>query len=275
MARGDQRPPRGIHHLGRLLANQAKLAANHTAPGAWPPREGVALCQRIVGCGSCGKPMMTNFHTGQRPSYECGSRRDQLTTPTSGPSSGPRSTPRSRPRCWTRSPRAVALARSAADETLAGTSDRPGHDTRSRTRPLRRHQAEGASTGRTGKPARRPLLRHARKPNSPSWPRPSSPGSCPGALPRCPARPTSRNSPRTCRSGTPAPPPPGPQAAAAHPDRRRQPAAQPDHAEHGSGSVRTPAPPTNSLLTVPSIPARADAPRTPRSSSSGGRTGHQ
>jgi excisionase family DNA binding protein len=75
------------HHEGYItwagyLANEARLAANHTAAGARPPREGVALCQGIIGCGSCGKPMMTNHHTDQRPSYECSSRRDRLTTPT-------------------------------------------------------------------------------------------------------------------------------------------------------------------------------------------------
>ena len=74
------------HHEGYIawadyLANEARLAANHTAAGARPPREGTALCQGIIGCGSCGKPMMTNYHTDQRPAYECSSRRDQLTTP--------------------------------------------------------------------------------------------------------------------------------------------------------------------------------------------------
>jgi DNA invertase Pin-like site-specific DNA recombinase len=73
------------HHEGYItwpdyLANEAKLAANHTAAGARPPREGTALCQGIITCGSCGKPMMTNYHTDQRPAYECSSRRDQLTT---------------------------------------------------------------------------------------------------------------------------------------------------------------------------------------------------
>ena len=62
------------------LANEARLAANHTAAGARPPREGTALCQGIITCGSCGKPVMTNYHTDQRPAYECSSRRDQLTT---------------------------------------------------------------------------------------------------------------------------------------------------------------------------------------------------
>ena len=74
------------HHEGYItwaeyLASEARLAANHTAAGARPPREGTALCQGIISCGSCGKPMMTNYHTDQRPSYECSSRRDQLTTP--------------------------------------------------------------------------------------------------------------------------------------------------------------------------------------------------
>src|SRR5512140_620489 len=74
------------HHEGYItwtdyLANEAKLAANHTAAGARPPREGCALCQGIIYCGSCGKPMMTNYHTDQRPSYECSSRADRLTTP--------------------------------------------------------------------------------------------------------------------------------------------------------------------------------------------------
>ena len=74
------------HHEGYIawadyLANEARLAANHTAAGARPPREGTALCQGIIGCGSCGKPMMTNYHTDQRPAYECSSRRDRLTTP--------------------------------------------------------------------------------------------------------------------------------------------------------------------------------------------------
>ena len=74
------------HHEGYItwadyLASEAKLVANHTAAGARPPREGIALCQGIIACGSCGKPMMTNYHTDQRPAYECSSRRDRLTTP--------------------------------------------------------------------------------------------------------------------------------------------------------------------------------------------------
>jgi len=75
------------HHEGYItwadyLANEAKLAANRTNAGARPPREGCALCQGIIFCGSCGKPMRTNYHTDQRPAYECSSRADRLTTPT-------------------------------------------------------------------------------------------------------------------------------------------------------------------------------------------------
>jgi DNA invertase Pin-like site-specific DNA recombinase len=75
------------HHEGYLtwadyLANEAKLTANHTAAGAHPPREGIALCQGILFCGSCGKPMNTNYHSDTRPAYECGSRADRLTTAT-------------------------------------------------------------------------------------------------------------------------------------------------------------------------------------------------
>ena len=75
------------HHEGYItwadyLANEAKLAANRTNAGARPPREGCALCQGIIFCGSCGRPMRTNYHTDQRPSYECSSRADRLTTPT-------------------------------------------------------------------------------------------------------------------------------------------------------------------------------------------------
>ncbi len=74
------------HHQGYItwpdyLASEARLAANRTNAGARPPREGCALCQGIIFCGSCGKPMRTSYHTGQRPSYACSSHRDRLTTP--------------------------------------------------------------------------------------------------------------------------------------------------------------------------------------------------
>jgi DNA invertase Pin-like site-specific DNA recombinase len=76
------------HHPGYIswddyLANQARLAANLTRAGARPPREGHALCQGIIGCGSCGRPMSTRYHTNGIAAYECPARRvDQMATPT-------------------------------------------------------------------------------------------------------------------------------------------------------------------------------------------------
>jgi excisionase family DNA binding protein len=75
------------HHPGYLswedyLANQAKIAANRTHAGARPAREGHALCQGIIGCGSCGRPMSTRYHRDGTGAYECHARRDQLATPT-------------------------------------------------------------------------------------------------------------------------------------------------------------------------------------------------
>jgi hypothetical protein len=75
------------HHEGYIgwadyLTNEAALAANRTNAGARPPREGSALCQGIIACGSCGKPMRTNYHSDARPAYECSARADRLTTPT-------------------------------------------------------------------------------------------------------------------------------------------------------------------------------------------------
>jgi len=74
------------HHEGYItwedyLANEKKLAANQTNAGARPPREGSALCQGIISCGSCGKPVCTNYHDDDHPAYECSSRADRLTTP--------------------------------------------------------------------------------------------------------------------------------------------------------------------------------------------------
>src|SRR6266705_771909 len=74
------------HHQGYItwadyLASEARLAANRTNAGARPPREGCALCQGIIYCGSCGKPMRTSYHDDARPAYECSSRADRLTTP--------------------------------------------------------------------------------------------------------------------------------------------------------------------------------------------------
>src|SRR3954454_24834219 len=75
------------HHPGYLswedyLANRAKIAGNRTHSGARPVREGHALCQGIIGCGSCGRPMSTRYHRNGRGAYECHARKDQQATPT-------------------------------------------------------------------------------------------------------------------------------------------------------------------------------------------------
>jgi DNA invertase Pin-like site-specific DNA recombinase len=76
------------HHPGYInwddyLANGARLAANLTNAGARPPREGHALCQGIIACGSCGRPMTTRYHANGHAAYECSaSRADQMATAT-------------------------------------------------------------------------------------------------------------------------------------------------------------------------------------------------
>jgi hypothetical protein len=76
------------HHPGYInweqyLLNQQRLAANATRSGARPPREGAALCQGIVHCGSCGRAMSTNYCVSGRADYECAhSRADHVATPT-------------------------------------------------------------------------------------------------------------------------------------------------------------------------------------------------
>jgi DNA invertase Pin-like site-specific DNA recombinase len=74
------------HHPGyisweQFCANEAKLAANRTNAGARPPREGTALCQGIVVCGCCGRPMSIRY-AGGAPYYECArARADHVATP--------------------------------------------------------------------------------------------------------------------------------------------------------------------------------------------------
>jgi DNA invertase Pin-like site-specific DNA recombinase len=76
------------HHAGYItwddyLAHGARLAANTTNAGARPAREGLALCQGIIACGSCGRPMTTRYHRNGHAAYECSaSRADQMATPT-------------------------------------------------------------------------------------------------------------------------------------------------------------------------------------------------
>ena len=64
-----------------FLANGARLAANHTFNGERPAREGSAICQGIVSCGSCGRTMGTHHQRGS-VGYKCSrSRLEHLNTP--------------------------------------------------------------------------------------------------------------------------------------------------------------------------------------------------
>jgi len=64
-----------------FLANGTRLAANHTAKGQRPAREGSAICQGIVSCGSCGRTMGTHYQRGT-VGYKCSrSHLEHLNTP--------------------------------------------------------------------------------------------------------------------------------------------------------------------------------------------------
>src|SRR5204863_361664 len=125
------------HHEGYItwagyLANEAKLAANRTNTGARPPREGCALCQGIITCGSCGKPMRANYHTDQRPAYECSSRADRLTTPTCrSVAAATVDAAVAAALLDALTPGQVALALSAADELTVARAIHPGTAKRS------------------------------------------------------------------------------------------------------------------------------------------------
>jgi DNA invertase Pin-like site-specific DNA recombinase len=65
-----------------FLANDQRLAANHTQQGARPPREGTALLQGIVLCGSCGRAMQILYSSTGKAMYDCShARADHTNTP--------------------------------------------------------------------------------------------------------------------------------------------------------------------------------------------------
>lgn len=71
------------HHPGYIswemyLANRERVAAHCTHHGARPEREGRALCQGIVRCGSCGRGMSTTYPAG-KPAYDCSRTRSDHT----------------------------------------------------------------------------------------------------------------------------------------------------------------------------------------------------
>ena len=74
------------HHPGYIswdtyLANEQRLAKNHTRQGQRPPREGTALCQGIVRCGACGQAMSVQYRA-KGAHYDCSaSRLNHVQTP--------------------------------------------------------------------------------------------------------------------------------------------------------------------------------------------------
>jgi DNA invertase Pin-like site-specific DNA recombinase len=65
-----------------FLANVQRLAANNTQHGARPPREGTALLQGIVLCGSCGRAMQILYSADGKAMYDCThARSDHTNTP--------------------------------------------------------------------------------------------------------------------------------------------------------------------------------------------------
>jgi len=64
------------HHPGYItweqyLDNERRLQSNRTFQGARPVREGSALLQGIVRCGSCGRSMATFYTSDGKPGYDC------------------------------------------------------------------------------------------------------------------------------------------------------------------------------------------------------------
>jgi DNA invertase Pin-like site-specific DNA recombinase len=64
-----------------FLANEQRLTTNYTRSGARPPREGTALLQGIVLCGSCGRPMVVGYPSGKATYDCCHSRSNHTKTP--------------------------------------------------------------------------------------------------------------------------------------------------------------------------------------------------
>jgi DNA invertase Pin-like site-specific DNA recombinase len=235
------------HHEGYItwadyLANEARLAANRTNAGARPPREGGALCQGIIICGSCGKPMRTSHHTDARPSYEC-PRADRLTTPTCrSVAAATVDDAVAGVLLDALTPEQVALALSAADEVAGRRQrisraaelavERARYEADRAERAFSQVEPENRLVARTLEArweARLAAPRRGRAGTEDRHRRAAAaawPGRA-GETRRRPARPVAR----------PGHQHQGPQAAAAHPDRRRHPASR---ARPGQGPDRDP-----------------------------------
>ena len=152
------------HHPGYVtwdeyLAVEARLAANWTASGARTVREGSALCQGIIYCGSCGGPMVANYQGGDRANYECHSRRDGKKAPGCRGIATAALDERRRPgtagRAHPRAGRARPRRRQRGDRPAPARQPRRRAGRRAGTL-RRRPRRAGLQPGRAGEPARRP-----------------------------------------------------------------------------------------------------------------------
>jgi DNA invertase Pin-like site-specific DNA recombinase len=196
------------HHPGyisweQFLRNEQQLAANRTQDGARPAREGRALLQGIIRCGSCGRAMATRYSDG-KPFYDCAySRIDRVATSGCRGVMGDLVEQAVAERLLAAvAPDQITLALTAAD-TVA---DRRGRATRAVELRAERARYEAARAERAFHqcdPDNRLVARSlesAGKPNSASSPTPT-PNS--PARPRSPRRrraPTSKRSPATSRA---------------------------------------------------------------------------
>ena len=224
------------HHEGYItwaeyLASEAKLAANRTNAGARPPREGSALCQGIVFCGSCGKPMRANYHSEDRPAYECSSRADRLTTPSCrSVAAATVDDAVAAVLLEALTPEHVALALAAADEVAAHQRttraaelavERARHEADRAERAFSQVEPENRLVARSpgsplGSQAHRPRRGRGGTGDRRRIAAPAARPGRPGETRRRPARPLART--RNQQQG--------PQTAAPHPDRRRRRAAR-------------------------------------------------
>ena len=217
------------HHPGYItwdayLANEQRLAKNHTRRVSVPRARVAALCQGIVRCGACGHSMSVQYRA-KGAHYDCSlSRINHVQTP------GCRSVKAAgvdelvaRRLLAALAPEEIALALAAADEVserrarsdraLQLRVERARYDAVRASARFTPASPRTASSPAASRPAGRPSSA-----NSPT-PRPSSPSR------PCPRRSlhasSSRRSRATCRAlGSGQHIREGPQAAAARPDRR-------------------------------------------------------
>jgi DNA invertase Pin-like site-specific DNA recombinase len=258
------------HHEGYIgwsdyLANEARLAGNRTNTGARPPREGIALCQGIIACGSCGKPMRTNCHSDQRPAYECSGRRDRATTSTCRSVAAATVDDAVADRLLAAlNPHEVALALAAADE-VADRHHRLGRAAELAVERARYQADRAARAFHAVEPKNVWSHEHWKldgKPISPRSVRRNS--ACRPHARRCRryrTGPNSNGSPPTCpRYGRRRPPATRIENGCCAPSSPTSPCfRRPMPARCGSGSAGTPVPPTTSPSAAPPTPAPPNA----------------